>query len=379
MELAFDGRTNFIEFSMPPLYELRRTLAKNVISKERLYLDTKFWNTFCDVVHGNTRSGPAFDALAALRVLCGSGRVVCPVEYNVLNEVLRQRLPEKREATAKLVDELSAGTVIVAASERVFLETLRFAQSAIRNEVDGPPPIDEVWTRPAFAIGHLTPENPGLSESDHAYFVERTHEELWELSFREVVDGLSRDPAPVGNDSEVVRQMNADKRDPANRHGDFRALYLAEVHGAVDAFESSLDNVTPYLFAQAGGDPTTVTDEERSRSTDLWKRMIVNAFRLEGAIMARRFPTIHTYASAHARVRRDVARSFQANDFADFGHAAAALGYCSCFATERPLAELIRQGKLDAQYGVTVVTDCIHLSEWLASLPTHARPASQAT
>lgn len=360
---------------MPPLYELRRKLAQNVVSKERVYLDTKFWNTFCDVELDQITSGPAFDVLTTLRRLCEVGRVVCPVEYNVLNEVLRQRLPAKRAATAALVDELSAGTVIAAAPDRVFLETLRFAQCAMRNEADGPPPIDEVWTRPAFAIGHLTPDSHGLSESDHAWVVTRTHEQLWDLRFRDIVDGLSREPAPVVYDPEVVRQINADKRDPANQHAEFRELYLSEVHGVVDAYESSLVAVTSYLRAQAGGDPSKVTDEERTRTTDLWKRMIVNAFRHRGAIMARRFPTIHTYASAYARVRRDVARSFHPNDFADFGHAAAALGYCTCFATERSLAQLIRQSKLDVQYGVDVVTDCGQLSEWLASLPPEAGPA----
>jgi hypothetical protein len=370
---------DIIEYYMSPLYKLRRKLAQSIVPKQRVYLDTKFWNTFCDIELGQVRSGSAFDVLVTLRGLCGAGRMVCPVEYNVLNEVLRQRLPEKRAATAALVDELSAGTVIAAAPDRVFLETLRFAQSAMRNEADGPPPIDEVWTRPAFAIGHLTPDNPGLSESDYAWVVELTHEQLWDLSFSDIVDGLSRDPAPVAHDPEVVRQMNTEKRDPANQHATFRELYLSEVHGAVDAFESSLVEVTQYLFAQAGGDPSTVTDEERSRSTDLWKRMIVNTFRLKGAVMARRFPTIHTYATAHARVRRDVVRSFQPNDFADFGHAAAALGYCSCFATERSLAELIRQSKLDVQYSVAIVTDCDQLSEWLATLPPPAGPSPQAT
>jgi hypothetical protein len=150
----------------------------------------------------------------------------------------------------------------------------------------------------------------------------------------------------------------------SQHHGE---LYLAEVRGTLDAFSDAIADVSLYLWNRAGGDVALVTDAERLDSVEHWKRLLVGAFRERELTTARRLPTIHILASAYARVGWDITRAYRANDLADFGHAAAALAYCHCFATERSLAELIRQSGLDTLYDITVVTDCGALRQWLTS------------
>ena len=103
-------------------------------------------NILCDVALGRSDSEDTRRLLELLTDLTARRRVVCPIELHVFIELLRQRLPEKRAATARLVDSLSHGITIVVPPERVFLEVLSFALAARA----GPPfpaaPGDEVWT-----------------------------------------------------------------------------------------------------------------------------------------------------------------------------------------------------------------------------------------
>jgi hypothetical protein len=256
-----------------PLYELRRDLGQSLLTKHRVYLDTKFWNIFCDVQHRAVIGGAEYEALSMIRSLVQRGTLACPAEYYVLQELLRQRLPDKRETTAALIDELSGGAMIASADDRVMLEVLRFAQAALRGTIEGAPPIDEVWTRPAFALGHLTPENPGLPDHLHAWAVERTMEELWALSFSAVANAMAAEAfVPMSRESGVAR-MNAAKRDSRSHFTQFNKLYLAEVRGTLDAFTEAIADVSLYLWNRAGGDVAAVTAADRLDSVKNWKRL----------------------------------------------------------------------------------------------------------
>jgi len=58
------------------------------------------------------------------------------------------------------------------------------------------------------------------------------------------------------------------------------------------------------------------------------------AFPLGGLVQD--FPTVFVSTAAHAAIGRDATRVFRECDFHDISHAALALPYCDCFATERP-------------------------------------------
>ncbi len=68
------------------------------------------------------------------------------------------------------------------------------------------------------------------------------------------------------------------------------------------------------------------------------KNLLLRAFSKDGTKNALR--TIHIHACLHANLRWNKSRQFEANDFHDFNHAAAALAYCDAFLTERSLHTL---------------------------------------
>jgi hypothetical protein len=336
-----------------------------MLAKRRLYLDTKFWNDFCDAELGESVNPHVHPALQRVREACREGSLVCPAEYQVLNEVLRQRSPEKRKATAALIDELSGGVILVPSYERVFLEVLRFAQGSTVGSPPDSPPVSEVWTRPAFVVGHITPDSDGIPPEIYAWAAERTFDALWDLSFSDIVRELALDPTESKQTGICVDDINVAIRSPENQIPRLRGLYLAEIAGALDAFEESLADVGMYLYDRSGGNVDEVAPSERAEATTGWKQLILAAFRQRPDLMASLLPTFHILATCHGRVRWDKQRRFRPNDLSDFGHAAAALPYCDCFATERSLSALLRQAGLQEMYQTRIVANCQQLIEWL--------------
>lgn len=137
------------------------------------------------------------------------------------------------------------------------------------------------------------------------------------------------------------------------------------MYGTLEVFAESIAHVGAYLWVAEGYDGLEYGDLESKRFQDEFKVILTNCFRERPQVMARLVPTVHTYAALHAQIRWNVARSFRVNDTADIGHAAAAVPYCNCFATERSLASLIGEAKLNREYGISVVSTSGLLLAWI--------------
>jgi hypothetical protein len=81
-------------------------------------------------------------------------------------------------------------------------------------------------------------------------------------------------------------------------------------------------------------------------------------------------PTMNVLATIHAAVRWNRRQRLKANDFLDFQHATAALGYCEAFLTERSLASLITAShtRLDQMYECKVMSSVEAAVEYLTTL-----------
>jgi hypothetical protein len=80
-------------------------------------------------------------------------------------------------------------------------------------------------------------------------------------------------------------------------------------------------------------------------------------------------PTLHISALCYSAMRWDKKRNLSANDIYDFQHAAAAIGYCNAFFTEKPLMNLLAQRHLgiNADFGCTVISDVEEANQWISS------------
>lgn len=353
----------------PPLYELRRNLSQSIDGKRLLYLDLLYWNHLCDAALGETTDPEHVTLLKELREATADGSVLCPVEYTIFAELYKQRLPEKRQATARLVDEFSSGVVMVSPPERLFLEALRLVQAILAEKSFPPAPKDEVWTKPAFLIGHGKLRSKTMKPEDLARVNALLRAKLWDMGFVQVLEQLGGGLEVSFDWAErVANELNERKVEARQGFANCREVYLAEVRGVLDASAPELGNVFRYLFDRVGGDAESVTESQQESSGVSFARLLAAAFAKRD--LSKHLPSVHVPATLYANVQWDGPRRFRANDLQDFAHAAAALAYCDAFATERPLAALINQAKLTTTYSSVVLSNVAGVRGWLSSSAT---------
>jgi hypothetical protein len=355
---------------LPELWRRRRELAAEVLGKHRLYLDIKFWSHLCDVTLGDNTEPSLLAMTSALRNGVAEGWLLCPIEFYTFIELIKQRVPDKRARTAALIDELSRGVTIIIPPERVFIEVLRFLQGAM----SGPPfpsaPLDEIWTKAAYLIGHGSLASKTLPPDQLETLNRQFAEKLWSMSLTQVLSILGHGILSSGGwQPATAAKLNAEKGSARDRAKSFRDLYRDEFRGTLDVFASSIADTVVYLFERSGGDGETITDDQHEKSAQYLIALVSAA--LEKHDLSQPLPTAHVMATLFANVQWDRSRKYKDNDFADFGHAAAALAYCNAFATERSLRSLIKQAKLDTLYNCQVLFNSTDVIDWVA----HSRPA----
>lgn len=349
---------------LPELWQRRRELAAVVLNKRRLYLDTKFWSFLCDVALGESTDAELVRMSESLRRAAADGWLVCPIEFHTFAELIKQRLPAKRALTAELIDEASLGVTVVMPPERVFIEALRFLQAAPSGPPFPGPPIGEVWTKTAYFIGHGSLTSKRLPSDQLERLNRLFAERLWGMGLTEILAVLGEN-LPAANEWQqtLASRLNDEKGPARDRAKSFPQLYRDEFRGTLDVFAPSIGDTMIYLFGRAGGDSDSVTGTERDNAARHLTALISAA--LEKHDLAHHLPTVHIMATLFAAMQWDRSRRYKENDFADFGHAAAALTYCDGFATERSLAAMVKQAKLDTLYDCAVMVKPSEVTEWL--------------
>jgi len=351
---------------MPSLSQLRRQLAASLKGKRLLYLDLLYWNHLCDTALNPSSSDERSALLASLRLHVRSGSVVCPIEFTTFLELHKQRLLDKRRLTAELIDELSTGLVIISPPERCFLEAIRFVQSGQGGDEAPVAPREDVWTRPAFVVGHGELVSKTMKADDLERLQDLLRDRLWGMGFTNVLQQFGADFVVSFEWAErAAQQMNEAKQDVRANVATYREAYLGEVRGFVSAYIDSFGDAMVHLYERAGGNAAGVSDAERARSGEELALLVAAAF--EKHDLSKQLPTVHISAALHASANWDTGRRYKANDIQDFGHAAAALGYCDAFATERSLANLIRQSRLHTIYPTQVMASVSEVLGWLGA------------
>jgi len=117
------------------------------------------------------------------------------------------------------------------------------------------------------------------------------------------------------------------------------------------------------------------SDDTRRRLENLLAGALIEADAHARLNNQRALRTLHIGASLHAALRWDKQRRFKPNDFHDFGHATAAIGYCDAFFTEAPLCELAskRQLKLADMNGCRIVASANAALEVIGALEQRFR------
>jgi hypothetical protein len=150
----------------------------------------------------------------------------------------------------------------------------------------------------------------------------------------------------------------------------FAEAYSDEVRGLIDLQGPAILKTVEF---QAQKQRVAVPDEDentRLQSVAPFKNAMVYALESDVKDARHIVRTLHIHASLHASVRWNKSRKLKPNDILDFHHAAAALGYCDAFFTERSLNNLVSQSHvaLDKLYDCHVASSVNDALDYMATL-----------
>ncbi len=325
-------------------------LAKSLESRKAVYLDIKFWIILRDVVLGLRDAAPEKELLRLLRRGTQRNLIFCPVSDSIFGELLKKVEVKCRQVAADLIDELSLGVSLIPYDMRASTELAHFLHAA--RTPDAVHPLKHlVWTKLAYVLGFIHPTNTAVSPQQELDLQKMFFEHMWTISMREMVNRLGNhelpDPQRFDRLASKLNELNARHADDLR---DFARTYENEVHGVLDAFEDVSVDIADQMVRVEYGEMHSLPPKHRKKEGRQVHNLLFAAFKQEETKTALR--TLHILAILHAKVRWNRQQRLKTNDFLDFQHATAALGYCDAFFTERPLRAMVtaNQVALDQRF-----------------------------
>jgi hypothetical protein len=334
------------------------TTSDKVLARKIIYLDTRYWILLREVVLDRSADTTLQKILSKLRYLVADGTVICPINADILVELLKQSDETTRLAMARLIDDLSLGTALQSEEERVGTELMHCVQLHLRGPAALEPQERLVWTSPSYVLGYVFPITDSFSDEEMLVCQKAFTDYLWDFPLADAISMLPPLPEQMtARWKAIADKLNSEIKQHDLQSQPFVKLHVDEFKGALDGYLSTLTNIFSHLYEKEIG--VAPTEEGRVHFEDAARQLVgILGEALRTGKLGRQLPSLVTKAGLHAGVRRNRGRQFTGNDLHDFGHATAALAYCHYFATDKKLRHLVVNDlKFDERYNVAVVSE----------------------
>lgn len=342
-------------------------LANSLRERRAVYLDLKFWIGMREAEAASTASRYG-DLFQALQRAVHSGRAFCPISDSCFLEVFKQSDPATRRRTAELIDELSLGVTIIPFDLRVGTEIAHLLHAA-RTPGQVFALDDLVWTKLSNVLGYYSPSENMFDAATGRAIEKAFFDYMWTIPLTEmerlIGDSMSGEEEHHARLAEkLTRGIQAHTSDLKN----FEQAYEQEVVGVLDLYAGRAASILFDMAPPSLGPRPAKDSEEYKEIERHCLGLLVAAIRTEPGKATLR--TLHIETCLHAAVRWNKGQKFKANDFFDYQHAAAAVGYCDAFFTERSLCSVLTRSDLalDKYYGCTVVSTPEAALEYVSTL-----------
>ena len=334
-------------------------LGRTIAPRRKVYLDLMYWIIVRDAALGLRQDAPALKLLHLLRRGVRQGALVCPIADNIFLELMKQPYSEDRRiGTARLCDELSLGVSLMVWDRRVGAEIYAAFHRLLERSGELYEMAEIVWTRAALVLGETHPVIDTLDPTQLLDLQRRWIDELWDTPLLRLIEIIGNQPRPIDPYVALSSETNINRDLHADEITSFERAYEIELRGAIRVCGTLAADALCAMAEKDGVERPHPDDAEKwTTLKNIGLNTLLGAF--NAGMGQRVVRTLHIETSLHAAMRVDKARRFKPNDFYDFRHAAAALGYCDMFLTERPLHDLVRRKQLD----LLALNDCHVVSD----------------
>lgn len=329
-------------------------LADSLRERRKIYLDLKFWIKLREAE--GPEGVPAYrDLLDALRRVVSSGRAFCPISDSCFLEVFKQTDPATRRRTAALIDELSLGVSILPLDLRIGTEIAHLLHAGVAP--DQVFPLDDlVWTKLSNVLGYFTPSSTVFDAATELTIQKAFFDHTWFVSLVEMEEQLGDSLSRFDSDfhARLAEKLTCEILEHASNLKTFGQAYEHELLGVLDLYaDRAADVLLGIAPAYLGPRPPKGSDKYKEIERQSLSLLMAVMKTERGKATMR---TVHIETCMHAAVRWNKGQKFKPNDFFDYQHAAAAVGYCDAFFTERSLAAVLTRSDLalDKLYGCKV-------------------------
>lgn len=350
-------------------------LGDSIASRNKIYLDTRYWIHLRDAAMGRPTHHCHCEILDHIRFLVSTGAAICPVSDVAWMELSKQTDPQTRLATANLLDELSLGIAIMSEQDRIISEIKQFI---IPPETIAPTRNlkDRVWVKAGYILGLTV---PSIREwpSEHNLLIQKTSVDVfWGITYREIAEKSGALPSMSDHMERSASKITADMRRYAYQINSIKQAFAAESAGALSVFKDAIGDVMIRHFYNTTGNSSPVPKEQLDEVVKKTLTILANAFRLRPKIMAQHIPSLYAYAMCHAAVRMDKSRKFNGHDLLDIHHASSGIPYHDAVFTENPLRVLVTAGNvtLDKTFACTVLAKESDVLDYLKKLSKSTQP-----
>jgi hypothetical protein len=329
----------------------RSQLECEVNGKILVYLDTNHWVNLQHVMLNNRKMLPSYVTMSEqLSELRRRGKIFCPINTTLFEELKKQSDPTTRSASAQIMDALSGGVCLLNWLE---LADIEWSQHVHRVLHATPEPHFSIFTKSGTLGGeHLS---PALSLSlCNAPTLSKVFIDIrWKMTF----DDCQFWPGWIPVPEEFIREgLDILAREKAMLVGDgasFDEARRASLRGWLAPFENDFSRKMPAL---SHGVPGT--------SDDHMKRILGDLVRNPGAM-----PSFQVLAGLDAAIISSN-RELNANDMQDFMHAAVAVPYCDAFFCDKHIASLLstKPLQLDRVYDTKILSRPEQINTYLTQL-----------
>ena len=331
-------------------------LGKDVAGRKKIYLDTKYWVDFCNIVLKKSIDKSVSEIYEYSKELVEKNKVIFPISYRIYVELLRQSDDETLFETVKIMDYLSQGVAIISEEERVELEILYFLRKNTQKakKFDLHEPMELTWTKIVNIFGVISPQLKQVSLEESLKIQKLFFDDTWDMNLYEMLSTMGMDNIrKFPTERSITDELNFGKIEHFDQNNTLHQTYMSEISGILDLYREKFNELLQHIYLEHFKKVESIDPEDQQDYSNQVANIIYYMF--DKQKNENFLPSWDIMARIHALIRWDKNRKYKDNDFNDIGHIVTALPYFDYFFTERSFASLITQSKYDDKYNCKVV------------------------